>query len=109
MSEEFNAAGQYARHRIDAAIGERRRHHRKIARGDQDGALPEIGVQHRIDVVLQHQVIPQQPCDRAIAVSSQRFGCVHGVVDAKLAPGKLAEFLADTLERVSAVRLMDQA
>ena len=34
---------------------------------------------------------------------------MHGIIDVELAPGKLAELLADAFERVSTVDLMDQA
>ena len=86
--------------RIDAAIGERRRHHGEIARGDQDRALPEIDIEHRIDVVLHDTVVAQQAGDGAVAVAggaSPRRE--HGVVDVELAPGEAAERLADALER----------
>ena len=97
-----------AGHGIDAAIGERRRHHGEIARGDENGALPEIGIEDGIDVVLQHQIIAQQPGDRAIAVAGERLRGVHGVVDVELAAGEQAELLADALECGCAIGLMDQ-
>ena len=87
-----------ARHRIDAAVGQGRRHDSKIARGHQHGALPEIGIQHGIDVALDHRVIAQQPGDRAIAIAGDHLGPMHGVVDPKFAAGELAQLLPDTLE-----------
>ena len=71
--------------------------------------MPEIGIQHGIDVVLQHQIIAQQPGDRAVAVAGERLRGVHGVVDVELAAGELAELLADALERRCAIDLMDQS
>ena len=70
--------------------------------------MPEIGVQHGIDVVLKHEIISQQPGDRTIAVTGQRFGSMDRVVDAEFTPGELAEFLSNALEGESAVDLMDQ-
>src|SRR5262249_45268029 len=71
--------------------------------------LPEIGIQHRIDVVVEHRIIPQKPCDRAIAVAGLRFGSVHSIVDAELATREQAELLANALEGSGSVDLVDQA
>ena len=98
----------HAGHRIDAAIGKRRRHHGEIARGDQDGALPEVDVEHRVDVVLHDQIVAQQPGDGPVAVAGRALGGMHRLVDAELAPGKAAELVADALERGRALGLMDQ-
>jgi hypothetical protein len=43
-----------ARHRVDAAIGQCAGHNGEIAGGDEDRALPEIGVEHGVDIILQH-------------------------------------------------------
>ena len=66
---------------IDAAVGQRRGHHGDVARGHQDGALPEIDVEHRVDVLLDHGVGAQEIGDRAVAVAGRAFGGIDGFVD----------------------------
>ncbi len=70
----ISAQHLFAGHRIDAAVGEGGRHDRDIARRHQDGALPEIDLQHRRHVVLDHGVGAQQIADRPVAVAGQAFG-----------------------------------
>ena len=63
-----------AGHRIDAAIGQRRRHHREVARRDQDGALPEIHVEHRVEVAWITPRVAQEIGDRPVAVAGRPLG-----------------------------------
>ena len=98
----------FAGHGIDAAIGQRCRHHGDVARRHQDGALPEVDVQHRADIVLDHGVSAQEIADCAVAVAGQALGGINGVVDVELAPGKPAQRLPDIFERVVALGLVDQ-
>ena len=84
--------------RIDAAIGERRRHDREVARGHQNGALAEIDVEHVVDVAVNDGIIAQQVGDRAVAVAGCALGGKHRLVDAEIAAGEASERGADVLE-----------
>ena len=88
----------HAGDRIGAAVGQRRRHDRDVARGHQDRALPEIDFEHRIDVAPDHAGVAQQIADGAIAVACRALGSIHRFVDAEFAPGKTAERAADAVE-----------
>ena len=106
-----NGVGRHdllAGHRIDAAVGQRRRHDGDIARRHLDRALPEIDIENLADVILDDVGVAQQIADRAIAVAGAAFGCVHGLVEAEFAAGEAAERRADIVECGGALRLMDQ-
>lgn len=98
-----------AGHRIETVIGERRRHHGEIARGHQHRALPEIDVEHGVDVALDHGVIAQQISDGAVAVAGFALGFEHRFVDVERAAGEAAERGKDAVERLAAARLVDQS
>ena len=98
-----------AGHRIDAAVGQRRRHDGDVARRHLDRALPKIDIEHLADVVLDDVGVAQQIADRAIAVAGDAFGSVHGLVEAEFAAGKTAERLSNIVECGGALRLMDQS
>ena len=93
---------------IDAAVGQRRRHHRDVARVHQDRALPEVDLQHGSDIVRDDGVGAQQIADRPVAVAGQALGRIDGVVDVELAPGKPSERLPDIVERAVAFGFVDQ-
>ena len=99
----------FARHGIDAAVGQRCRHHGDVARRHQDGALPEVDIQHRADIVLDHGIGAQEIADCAVAVAGQALGGINGVVDAELAPGKPPQRLPDIFERAVALGLVDES
>ena len=94
---------------IDAAVGQCRGHHGDVARGDQNGALPEVGLQHRADILLDDVRRAQEIGNGAVAVAADAFGGKHGLVDGEVASGKPAERLADIFERAVALGLADQA
>ena len=98
-----------AGHGIDAAVGEGGRHDRDIARRHQDGALPEIDLQHGSHVVPDHGIGAQQIADRPVAVAGCAFGRIDGVVDVEIAPGKPPQRLPDIVECGVALGLVDQA
>ena len=58
---------------------------------DQDRALPEIDVEHRVDIVFHDAVIAQHPADGAVAVAGRGLGLIDGFVDIELASGEAAE------------------
>ena len=93
----------FAGHRIDAAIGQCRRHHRDVARVHQDGALPEIDLQHGRDIVRDDGVGAQEITDRPVAVAGQALGRIDGIVDVEVASGKPSERLPDIIERAVAL------
>ena len=107
--DRVSAQHLLAGHGIDAAVGEGGRHDRDIARRHQDGALPEIDLQHGSHVVPDHGVGAQQIADRAVAVAGGAFGGIDGVVDVEIAPGKPAQRLPDIFECGVALGLVDQA
>ena len=79
-----------AGHGVDAAIGERCGHDGDVARGDQNRALPEIGLQHRVDIVLDDGGVAQQIADSAVAVAGHAFGRKDRLVDSEFSSGKSA-------------------
>ncbi len=97
-----------AGHRIEAVIGKRRRHHREIARGHQHRTLPEIDVEHGVDVALDHGVIAQQISDGAVAVAGFALGLEYRFVDVERAAGEAAECGKDAIERLAAARLVNE-
>ncbi len=90
-------------------VGEGRGHDGDVARGDQNGALPEVSLQHRADIFRDDVRRAQQIGNGAVAVAADAFGGKHGLVDGELASGKPAERLADVFEGAVALGLADQA
>ncbi len=76
---------------ILSAIGQRRGHHGDVARGHQDGALPEIHLQHFADVFLDNAVGAQEIADGAVAVAGRALGSKDRLIDPEFAPGEAAE------------------
>jgi hypothetical protein len=73
------------------------------------GALPEINLKHRADMILDDTGVAQQIADGAVAVAGRTFGGIDGFVDPEFAPGKPAERLTDIVEGAVALGFMDQA
>ena len=84
MRVEHRHAGQ----RIDAVIGERRRHDGEVAAGDGDGALPEIEVEHLDRIALDHAGVQHHIGDGAVAMAGRVFRLEHLLVDLEPAAGE---------------------
>ena len=97
-----------ARHRIDAAIGERRGHDGEIGRVHQQRALPEVEVEMRLDVALDHAGIELEEGDGAVAVAGQAFGAMHRLVHVEVAADEAAEAVEHALEALLFVAALDQ-
>ena len=65
----FAAEGLPPGERVDAVIGQRRRHHRQVAAGDRDRALLEIQIDHRVGRLGQDVEIAQHVADGAVAMA----------------------------------------
>ncbi len=87
-------AGQW----LNAAIGERRRHHRQVATGDLDRTLGEVNVEGFVGVALNHARVQHHPGDRPVAVPGCLLGLEDDVVDGKLSAGKALEQRAHGLD-----------
>ena len=81
VADMVGAQRALAGDRVDAAIGERRRHHREVARRDQDRALHEIEVEMLLDIALDHAGIELEIGDRAVAVAGLDLRAVDPHVD----------------------------
>ena len=75
-------------HRVEAAVGERRRHDGEVTRRHAHGALLDVAVDDDVRVVRQHVVTAQHVSDGEIAVRVVPFRFGDGPVDAQLAPGE---------------------
>ena len=67
--------------RVHAAVGERRRHGREVAAGDEQRALTEVRVDDRVDVALEIAEAPHQVRDGAVAIPGRALRLVHGLVE----------------------------
>ena len=79
------------------------RHHREIARGHQDRALPEVDVERRFGLVVDDAEVEQQVRDGAVAMAGAPLRLVDVLVDRQLAAGDRAEPLEQVLEGAGAV------
>jgi hypothetical protein len=73
--------GALARHRVQAAVGERGRDQREVAAVDDRRALLEVELEHRLRVVADDRGRAQQVADRAVAVARGALGLVDRPVD----------------------------
>ena len=62
-------------------------HHRQVAAGHQDRALPEIDVERRLGLVVDDAEVEQQVGDGAIAVAGPALRLVDRLVDRQLPAG----------------------
>ena len=96
-------------HGIDAAIGERCRHQREIARAvTSTEHLAEVDIEHLVDVALDDPVIVQEISGEAVAVAREPLGGEYRLVDVELAPREAAERVAGSIGGIFPLGFVNQ-
>ena len=67
--------------RVAPHVRQRRGHHRQVAAGHQDRALPEVDVERLLGLLVHQAEIEQQMRDRAVAVAGPTLRLEHRLVD----------------------------
>ena len=89
------------RERMTAHVRQRRGHHRQVATGDENRALPEVHVERVLGLVVHEAEIEQQVRDGAIAVAGPALGLEHRLVDVQTTSGGGAQPLQQRVERLA--------
>src|SRR5581483_3824421 len=74
--------------RVDAVVGEGRRHHREVAGGDQDRALLEVKIEVVAHRLVDHTGVELEITDGAVAMSGGALGDVNRVIDLQRPAGE---------------------
>ena len=97
---DCHLAGQ----RADAAVRERRRHDREIARRDEHGALPEIRVEDRLGIRLDDAEVAQHEADREIPKAGLALGAIDALVDRERTAGAARAQIDDAVDALGGGR-----
>jgi hypothetical protein len=81
LLDQLRVHGTFSGERVDAAVGERRRHDAQVAAVHRHGALAEVQIQRQLGVFDDDVEVSQHVPDGAIAVSGRPFRSVYVVID----------------------------
>jgi hypothetical protein len=88
---------------VDAAVGQRRAHHRQLPRGDVQRALARVDVDRLSGLAVEPLVGLQQPRDALVALVGRRLGPVDLLVELEPLARQPREPILDLVPALRAV------